>query len=155
MESYTNPSGRGGVVSGGAAGLQTAKEAAAPKRKGKGPGTYQDLKVWQRAMELAESCYVGTRDFPKEEIYGLTSQMRRAAASVAANIAEGYGRESRGDFLRFLRTAQRSLKELETYVILCRRIAVGSEETLTRIGRECEEVGKMLRAFMRYLQGRK
>ena len=106
-------------------------------------------------MELAESCYFGTRDFPGDEACGLISQIRRAAASVAANIAEGYGRESCGDFVRFLRVAQGSLKDLETYIILCRRIGFGSEESLARLARDCDELGRMLRAFMRYLQARK
>lgn len=95
-------------------GLQTAKDGDASTEKRRTPGTYQDLKVGQRAIELAEPCYAGTRKFPKDEIYGLTSQIRRAATSVAAHIAEGYGRESPGDFVRVLRTAQGSLKELET-----------------------------------------
>lgn len=136
-------------------GLQTAKDGDASTEKRRTPGTYQDLKVGQRAIELAEPCYAGTRKFPKDEIYGLTSQIRRAATSVAAHIAEGYGRESPGDFVRFLRTAQGSLKELETYVIPCRRIHVGGEEDLGPMAKGCEEVGKMLRAFMRYLQARK
>ncbi len=121
----------------------------------KTPGTYQDLRVWQRAMELAETCYAARGQFPREEIYGLTSQIRRAATSVVANIAEGYGRESRGDFIRFLRASQGSLKELETHVILCRRIGVGAEEDLGHMAKGCEEVGKMLRAFVRYLEARK
>ena len=70
---------------------------------------YRDLVVWQRAMELAEATYLLTKRFPPDEQYGLTSQARRAAASVAANIAEGYGRQTRASYVSFLRIAQGSL----------------------------------------------
>jgi four helix bundle protein len=76
--------------------------------------SYRDLLVWQEGMNLAEMCYLLTREFPREEIYGMTSQIRRAAASISANIAEDYGRENRGEYIQFLKIAQGSLKELET-----------------------------------------
>jgi four helix bundle protein len=85
--------------------------------------SYRDLHVWQQAMEMAELCYRTTRAFPREELYGAVIQIRRAAASVAANIAEGHGRESRGKFIQFLRVAQGSLKEVETHVLLCGRVS--------------------------------
>ena len=85
---------------------------------------YRDLVVWQRAMELAEATYLLTKRFPPDEQYGLTSQARRAAASVAANIAEGYGRQTRASYVSFLRIAQGSLKELETHLILAEREAL-------------------------------
>jgi four helix bundle protein len=81
--------------------------------------SYQDLKVWQGGMQLAEDCYCFTKGFPREEMFGMTSQIRRAAASIPANIAEGWGRESTREYIRFLRVAQGSLKELETHLILC------------------------------------
>ncbi|WP_245518675.1 four helix bundle protein, partial [Mesorhizobium sp. M1C.F.Ca.ET.204.01.1.1] len=68
---------------------------------GKRIESYRDLMVWQAAMVLAEDCYRVTKGFPKDEIYGMTSQMRRSAVSIAANIAEGYGRENRGSFVQF------------------------------------------------------
>ena len=68
--------------------------------------SYRDLKVWRLAMDLAEQCYKLTRQFPRDELYGMTSQVRRSAASVAANIAEGYGRNSRGEYIQFLLVAQ-------------------------------------------------
>jgi four helix bundle protein len=74
--------------------------------------------VWQAAIDLAVDCYEFTKWFPKEEVYGLTSQIRRAATSVAANIAEGHGREVTGSFIQFLRIAQGSLKELETHMLI-------------------------------------
>ena len=67
--------------------------------------SYRDLKVWQQAMDLAEACYHLTRRFPREEIYGLTPQIRRAAASIPANIAEGNGRDTRREYIQFLRIA--------------------------------------------------
>src|SRR5439155_15011532 len=90
--------------------------------------SYRDLRVWQQAMSLAEACYRITRQFPREELYGMTSQIRQAAASVPANIAEGRGREKRGEYIQFLRVAQGSLKELETHLILSHRITLTSVE---------------------------
>mgnify|MGYP001363477556 FL=1 len=84
--------------------------------------SYRDLKVWQMSVDLAEAVYSLTQDFPKTEVYGLTAQMRRAAVSVPANIAEGHGRETTGAFIQFLRVAQGSLKELETHAIIAQRL---------------------------------
>lgn len=75
--------------------------------------SYRDLEVWRQGMALAEVCYRITKTFPKEEFYGMVSQIRRAAVSIPANIAEGYGREYRNEYIKFLRIAQGSLKELE------------------------------------------
>ena len=111
--------------------------------------SYRDLKVWQEAMNLAENCYVETRSFPKEEMYGLTSQMRRSAVSIAANIAEGYGRDSTGLYIQFLRVAQGSLKELETLVILALRIALWSEDRARPLLDQCDSLGRMLRALIK------
>lgn len=85
------------------------------------PTTHRDLVAWQLGMELAEQCYLLVRNLPSTERFGLRTQITRAAVSVPANIAEGYGRRSRGDFARFLRIANGSLKELETHVELCVR----------------------------------
>ena len=71
--------------------------------------SYRDLRVWQEAMALAEACYRLTRRCPRDEIYGMISQVRRASASISANIAEGNGRENRGEYIQFLRIAQGSL----------------------------------------------
>jgi len=80
--------------------------------------SYRDLKAWQKAMELSRRIYAATKDFPRDERYGLTSQLRRAAVSVPANIAEGWGRNVRRDYLRFLRIARGSIFEVETLLIL-------------------------------------
>lgn len=114
--------------------------------------SYQDLEVWQVAMNVAEQCYRLTTSFPKEELFGLTAQIRRAGASVAANIAEGYGRESRREYLQFLRIAQGSLKELETYLLLSVRVGIAKEGKVFPILSECERVSKMLYRLIRSLQ---
>ena len=113
--------------------------------------SYQDLRVWQEAITLAELIYRVTRTFPKEEMFGLTSQMRRAATSVAANIAEGYGRENTGSYIQFLRIAQGSLKELETHTILSCRIGILDIPTQDGILSKTSIVGKMLWSLIRSL----
>jgi four helix bundle protein len=118
--------------------------------------SYRDLKVWQKGMDIAEICYRVTRQFPRDELYGLTSQIRRSAASVPANNAEGHGRNSRGEYIQFLRVAQGSLKELETHTLLSERIRVLSGDDARLILGETEVLGKMLRALIRSLEaGRK
>jgi four helix bundle protein len=113
--------------------------------------SYRDLRVWREAMNLAEHCYRYTAPFPRDEIFGLTAQIRRAGASVPANIAEGYGRENKGSYVQFLRIAQGSCKEVETHALLSQRVLtnVGSADDL--LG-QCEVVGKMLHGLIRSLQ---
>ena len=116
--------------------------------------SYRDLKVWQKGMGLATKCYVETQSLPSDERYGLVSQIRRAAVSIPANIAEGYGRENRGEFIQFLRIAQGSLKELETHWLLSQRVFPKNPASLTSLLSETEELGKMLRALIRTLQNK-
>jgi four helix bundle protein len=107
-------------------------------------------------MDVAVACYRTTARFPREEVYSLTAQIRRAAASVAANIAEGYGRETTASFIQFLRIAQGSLKELETHLLLALRIELARAEDLAPLLERCERVSKMLRNLIRALaKGRK
>ncbi|MBA2691785.1 MAG: four helix bundle protein [Rubrobacter sp.] len=103
-------------------------------------------------MDLAEACYVVTKGFPREEVYGMTSQVRRAAAAIPANIAEGHGRESPRDFVRFLRIAQGSLRELETHLMLASRVRLAPEEEIEALLTECEGVEKMLRSLIQPIQ---
>ena len=114
--------------------------------------SYQDLKIWQAGMQLAEECYCLTRAFPREELFGMTSQIRRAATSIPANIAEGWGREGTREYIQFLRVAQGSLKELETHLILSRRVGLAAEADVTPILALCTEVGKMTRSLIGTLQ---
>ncbi len=117
--------------------------------------SYRDLRVWQKGMDLAEACYSITKEFPKEEMYGMTSQIRRAAASIPANMSEGYGREYRAEYVQFLRIAQGSLKELETHLILSVRVKLTTSQAVNPILSECESLGKMLRSLIRSLGGHK
>ena len=103
-------------------------------------------------MSLAEACYRLTREFSREELYGLTSQIRRSAGSIAANIAEGHGRENTGSFVQSLRISQGSLKELETHLILASRVGLLPALDLQTALSQCEGLGKMLRALIRSLQ---
>jgi four helix bundle protein len=114
-------------------------------------GSYKDLLVWQQAMDLAVAVYGATKSWPKEELYGLTSQVRRAASSVPANIAEGYGREIRGSYLQFLRIAQGSLKELETQLLIAERTGIAPKATTASLLASTESVGKLLRLLIRKL----
>jgi four helix bundle protein len=114
--------------------------------------SYRDLRVWQDAMTLAESCYRPTNQFPRDELFGLTSQIRRAAASVPANIAEGHGRENTGNFVQHLRVSQGSLKELETHLLLAGRVGILATPDSEAVLNQCESLGKMLRALIRSLQ---
>jgi four helix bundle protein len=113
---------------------------------------YRDLIVWKEAMEIAELVYSLTRAFPREEAFGLTSQMRRAAVSVPSNIAEGFGRAQRRTFVQFLRIAQGSLKEMETQAVLSARIGFLAQEGLSDLLPRCERLGKRLVQFVRALE---
>ncbi|TKT73456.1 four helix bundle protein [Afipia massiliensis] len=114
--------------------------------------SYRDLRVWQEAMALAEACYRLTRSFPRDELFGLTSQIRRATGSIPANIAEGHGRDNTGNFVQHLRIAQGSLKELETHLLLSERVGILAKSEMQFALDQCEKLGKMLRALIRSLQ---
>ena len=116
--------------------------------------SYRDLRVWQEGMALAEACYRLTRSYPTTEAYSMTSQIRRAATSIPANIAEGYGRENRGEYIQFLRIAQGSLKELETHLLLSERVGLVHNGQSQPVLAQCEALGKMLRALIRSLQAK-
>ena len=111
--------------------------------------SYRDLRVWQNAMDLAESCYRLTSGFPKDEMFGLTAQIRRASVSIAANIAEGYGRETTGAYAQFLRIAQGSLKELETHLLLAERLRLADPQATSGALEACDALGRMLRSLIR------
>ena len=108
----------------------------------------KDLIVWQKAMDLVELVYKATQSFPKEELYGLTNQVRRAAVSVPSNIAEGQARESAAAFKNFLSIARGSLAEVETQLLIAQRLRYLSEEQLDLIMATHIEVSKMLPALM-------
>jgi len=116
--------------------------------------SYRDLTVWQDAMALAEAAYRLTSAFPKDEMYGMTSQMRRSSVSIAANIAEGHGREHTRSFVQFLRIAQGSLKEFETHVLIAERVGLLTAQQAVEPIAQCTSLGKRLRALIRSLQER-
>lgn len=111
--------------------------------------SYRDLIAWQHAMDLAVAVYEATRNWPREELYGLTSQVRRSATSVAANIAEGYGRDNLGSYLQFLRIAQGSLKEVETHLLIAER--VGITESAATLLAMTDDTGRVLGGLIRKL----
>jgi four helix bundle protein len=114
--------------------------------------SYRDLRVWQDSMELAVLCYQATRVLPKEEMFGLSTQIKRAASSIPANIAEGHGRESTPSFVQYLRVAQGSLKELETHFLLGSRLGLLEPSEIEPLLGRCDELGRMLRSLIRALQ---
>ena len=116
--------------------------------------SYRDLVVWQQAMDLAVTIYDLTKSWPKNELYGLTGQVRRAATSVPANIAEGYGRQNRGSYQQFLKIAQGSLKELETHLLISQRIGLASAEAVKPLMTDSESIGKLLQLLIRKLAAR-
>jgi four helix bundle protein len=109
---------------------------------------FRNLKVWQRAHQLVLDLYAATRPFPTDERYGLTSQMRRAAMSVATNIAEGCGRGSDQDFARFLQIAMGSASEVEYLLLLARDLKLLDEPRFAALDSHCKEVKRMLASLL-------
>jgi four helix bundle protein len=108
----------------------------------------KELKVWHKAHELTIALYAVSKAFPREEIYGLTSQMRRAAISVGANIAEGCGRRSDGEFVRFLQIARGSASELEYHLLLARDLKFMNQGEHQNLERKLVEVQRMLTSLV-------
>jgi four helix bundle protein len=113
--------------------------------------SHRDLIAWQKAMTLAETVYQLTLSFPKEEIYGLTSQIRRCAVSIPANIAEGQGRRSKKEFQQFLGHARGSLLELDTHLELALRFRYLNPEFYQKAKPQIDEVGRLINGLMRSL----
>ena len=112
---------------------------------------YKDLLVWKKAHEMTLQVYSATRSFPKEELYGLTSQLRRAAASIGANIAEGSGRRSINEICRFLQIARGSASEAEYHLLLARDLNLLREEDFQKLSRQSDEIQRMLTALIQSL----
>ena len=115
---------------------------------------YRELKVWQKSYQLCLEIYKITARFPKEERFGLTSQIRRAAVSVPSNIAEGYGRKTTADYIRSLYIAYGSNCELETWVLLSQDLGYINSALLKGIKDEIEEVERMLKALIKSLENK-
>lgn len=109
-----------------------------------GKQSYRDLKVWRSGVDLTEAVFRVTDSYPKSELYGLVSQMRRCASSVPANIAEGCARKGAGEFVQFLHIAAGSLAELDTFLEIGRRLEYGDSVLYLDLSRMTDETGKML-----------
>ena len=116
--------------------------------------SYRELKVWQGGRELVKMVYLATQSFPREERFGLTQQVRRAAVSVPSNIAEGHGRGSTKDYLRFLAISMGSVAEAETQLILANDLGLLAEAELGTLLQKLDDIGKMLRGLRKSLKSR-
>lgn len=116
------------------------------------PASYQDLRVWQNAMDLVERVYGETQDFPKAEIYGLTSQMRRAAVSIPSNIAEGKGRSTDRDRSLFFCHAPGSLLDLETQILIAQRLKYMTPQRAEPLIKLSNELGRMLNSLLQSMR---
>jgi four helix bundle protein len=114
--------------------------------------SFRDLQVWQRAMQLTVAIYRLTQEFPREEVYGLSSQIRRAAVSVPSNIAEGQGRLGTGEFRQFLGVARGSNFELQTQLEIAKTLGFGDAKVIDEAESLSHEVGKMLYALLESLK---
>jgi four helix bundle protein len=114
--------------------------------------SFRDLVVWQRAMQLTVAIYRLTRDFPRDEQYGLTSQIRRSAVSVPSNIAEGQGRLNAGEFRQFLGIARGSNCELQTQLEIARALEIGNPASLNETEGLSHEIGKMIYSLLESLK---
>jgi four helix bundle protein len=118
------------------------------------PQDFHDLTVWQRAIDLTVCIYKLTQMFPKEETYGLTAQLRRASVSVASNIAEGRGRLNPGEFRQFLGIALGSAFEIQTQLLIARKLGMGNEKSIHEAAALSDEITKMLTAFIHKLSSK-
>jgi four helix bundle protein len=117
--------------------------------------SYQDLIAWQKAISLVTEIYTITAQFPGQEIYGLTSQLRRASVSIPSNIAEGRGRVTKGEFIQFLGHARGSLCEVQTQIFIAHRLAYISQEQKQIIIAMTDELGRILNGLIASIEGRK
>ncbi len=110
--------------------------------------SFRDLVVWQKSIDLVTEIYQISRRFPKEELFGLTSQIRRAAVSIPSNIAEGRGKSSKGEFQQFLHHSRGSLAEVETQIIIAQNLGYLSKEETEQIIEMTSEVGRLLHGLI-------
>ncbi len=108
--------------------------------------------IWKRSVELAVKCYELTQNFPQSELYGLTSQIRRSAVSVASNIAEGYGRKTKSEYIQFLHISLGSLRELDTQLIIAHRVRLTDHKLLIPVINEVEEMQRIMVATINKLK---
>jgi four helix bundle protein len=113
--------------------------------------SHRELLVWKRAIHLSVAVYQLTASFPREEIYGLTSQLRRAGVSIASNIAEGYGRGSKGEYKQFLAIARGSNLEVQTQLVIARELKFASNTSIDEVDKLTVEIDKMLNTILKKL----
>lgn len=116
--------------------------------------SHRDLEVWKKAIELAKTTYEVTGSFPKEELFGLVTQMRRASVSVASNIAEGAARQGEKEFVRFLHLALGSASEIDTQIEISIAIGMGDKRELEELQVSVSEVSRMLHGLIRFLRNK-
>ncbi len=116
--------------------------------------SYRDLIIWQKSMRLVTRIYLITKELPKNELYGLTSQIRRSSISLPSNIAEGYGRNSTNDYIRFLQIACGSLYEVQTQLEICRNLEYLSKDIFNKIYEQSREIERMLNSLIGKLKGK-
>lgn len=114
--------------------------------------THKNLDVWKFSIDLVTLIYESTKDFPKEEIFGLTNQMRRASISIPSNIAEGAARNSQKEFIQFLYIALGSQQELDTQLLISRNLNFITEDSYNQITDKVQTVGKLLNGLIKYLK---
>lgn len=112
---------------------------------------YRDQFIWQKAIDLSVRCYKLTEYFPKTEIYGITNQIRRSSVSVASNIAEGYGRKGKGEYLQFLHIALGSLRELDTQLIISLKVEMAKVHYIESVLEDADEMQKLLKSTINKL----
>ena len=113
---------------------------------------FKDLRIWQKGMEIAKQCYFLTKQFPKDELYGMVQQIRRSASSIPANIAEGYGRRSSGESRGFLSIAQGSINELQTHLLLAEAVGLCKKSHRESLIKELQPETRMIITLMRKLE---
>lgn len=114
--------------------------------------SHREQFIWQKGIQLAKSCYQLTKYFPQSELYGLTSQIRRASVSVPSNIAEGYGRISKQEYIRFLQIALGSLRELDTQLIIAKEVDLVSPVIISPVLKEVDEMQRILVSTLQKLE---
>ncbi|XHX81282.1 MAG: four helix bundle protein [Stenomitos frigidus ULC029] len=114
--------------------------------------SYREQFIWKKSVDLSVKCYELTKNFPNSEVYGLTSQIRRASVSTASNIAEGYGRKTKAEYIQFLHIALGSLRELDTQLIIAQRVNLTKDQGFIPLLNEVEEMQKILVATINKLK---
>ncbi len=136
-------------------GSEVESQVPDPPTQTSGFKSYRDLEVWQKAMNLVVDCYQMTKGFPKSEVFGLASQLQRAAVSIAANIAEGRARQHTKEFLQHISIAYGSLAEMETHIHIAKRLSYISEDQMQEMLKKASEIGRMLNGLRKSLHNKK